>query len=73
MKILDIKRERNSIYGNPCWEVIAIQEDGSVLRGKTASNAVLGYEMTLSWVGRDVNLAFHRTPKGRIVFDRVVK
>ena len=73
MKILDVKRERNSIYGNPAWEIIALQEDGTVLRGKTASNALLGYEVSVSWVGENVNLAFHKTKTGRIVFDRLLK
>lgn len=73
MKILDVRRERNSIYGNPAWEIIAIQEDGSILRGKTAANALLGYEVLYSWIGDDVNLAFHKTKTGRIIFDRLLK
>lgn len=73
MKILDVKRERNSIYGNPAFEIIAIQEDGTVLRGKTAANAVLGYEVQTSWVGKNVDLAFHKTKTGRIIFDRLLK
>ena len=73
MKILDVKRERNSIYGNPAWEIIAIEKDGTVLRGKTAANAVLGYEVLTSWIGGDIDLAFHKTKTGRIVFDRLLK
>ena len=72
MKILDIKRERNSVYGNPAWEIIAIQEDGTVLRGKTAANGLLGYEISSSWIGKNVDLAFHKTKTGRIVFDRLL-
>ena len=73
MKILDVKRERNSIYDNPAWEIIAIQDDGIVLRGKTAANADLGYEVKTSWIGKNVDLAFHKTKTGRIVFDRLLK
>ena len=73
MKILDVKRERDSIYGNPSWEIIAIDEDGSVLRGKTAANTLLGYEVLRSWVGIDISLAFHKTKTGRVVFDRLLK
>ena len=71
MKILDVKRERNSAHGNPAFEIIAIQEDGTVLRGKTAANAVLGYEVQTSWIGKNIDLAFHKTKTGRIVFDRL--
>lgn len=73
MKILNVKRERNSIYGNPAWEIVAIMEDGTFLMGKTASNSLLGYEVLTSWIGNNIDLAFHKTKTGRIIFDRLLK
>lgn len=73
LKILELKRDRNSIYGNPRWEISAIADDGTFLRGKTAANSILAFEIRENWKYETVDLAFHKTPKGRIIFDRLIE
>lgn len=66
LKIVKLERRKNSIYGNPSWAISAIDDEGNYYSGKTASNAMIGYE--LSWMdeGENMQLAFHYTKNGTI-------
>lgn len=72
-KILELKRRKNSTVGNPSWAIVAIDEEGNYYNGKTASNALIGYE--LSWLdeGKNMQLAYHYTKSGNLIFDRIIK
>lgn len=73
LKIMDLKRRKNSLYGNPAWTICAIDEEGKCYYGKTASNALIGYE--LSWIdeGKTMELVYHFTKSGNLIFDRIIK
>ena len=65
LKILKVERRNNSYYGNPSYQLITETEDGKVLIGKTATNAVLGYEVSWTWEGdwKDSRLSFYEERK----------
>lgn len=71
LRILKVERLNNSIYGNPCYHLIVEDEEGEILTGKTATNAVLGYEVSYTWEGEKKVLAYHYTKNGNIIFDRL--
>lgn len=73
LKILKVEKLNNSIYGNPCRRLITETEDGKILIGKTATNAVLGYEVSWTWEGDWKVLAYHFTKSGNCIFDRTTK
>ena len=71
LKILKVEKLNNSIYGNPCRRLITEREDGEILVGKTATNAILGYEVSWTWEGEWKVLAYHFTKSGNCIFDRL--
>ena len=71
LKILKIEKLNNSTYGNPCYRLITEKKDGEIIVGKTASNAVLGYEISWTWEGNWQVLAYHFTKSGSCIFDRL--
>ena len=71
LKILKVERCNNSYYGNPSYQLITQTEDGEILVGKTATNAVLGYEVSWTWEGDWKVLAYHFTKSGNCIFDRL--
>ena len=71
LKILKVERLNNSIYGNPCHRLITETEDGKMLIGKTATNAVLGYEVSWTWEGEWKVLAYHFTKKLNFSFGKL--
>lgn len=73
LKIIDLKRRNNSIYGNPSWMICAIDEEGKCYYGKTASNAPLGYELKWLDEGKYMQFAFHYTKNGNLIFDKIIK
>lgn len=73
LKILKVEKLNNSIYGNPCRRLITEAEDGKVLVGKTAANAVLGYEVSWTWEGEEKTLTYHFTKNRNVIFDRLVE
>ena len=70
LKILKVERRNNSYYGNRSYQVLTETEDGKVIIGKTATNAVLGYEVSWTWEGDWKVLAYHFTKNGNCIFDR---
>ena len=72
LKILKIEKLNNSIYGNPCRRIIAETEDNKILVGKTATNSVLGWEVSYTWEGDWKVLAYHFTKNGNCIFDRLI-
>lgn len=73
LKIMDLKRRNNSIYGNPSWTICARDEEGKCYYGKTASNALIGYELSWTDEGKNMQLAYHFTKSGNLIFDRIIK
>ncbi len=73
LKIMDLTRRNNSLYGNPSWAIKAIDENGDYYNGKTASNAFIGYELSLTDEGKNMQLAYHFTKSGNLIFDRIIK
>lgn len=71
LKVLDVDRLRNSVYGNPKWEIIAEDENGELYRGVTADNAAIGYQLSGYAVGHKYKFSFHYTRSGKLIFDRM--
>ena len=70
-RILKIENLNNSIYGNPCRRLIVEDEEGEILTGKTATNSILGWEVSHTWEGEKKVLAYHYTKGGNLIFDRL--
>lgn len=73
LKILKVEKRNNSYYGNPSYQLTVQTEDGEILVGKTATNAILGYEVSWTWEGDWKVLAYHFTKSGNCIFDRLTK
>ena len=71
LKILKVEKLNNSIYGNPCRRLITQTEDDQILVGKTATNSLLGWEVSQTWEGDWKVLAYHLTKSGNCIFDRL--
>ena len=71
LKILKVERLNNSYYGNPSYRLVVANEYDDVFVGKTATNAVLGYEVSWTWEGDWKVLAYHFTKSGNCIFDRL--
>ena len=72
LKILKIKRLKNSIYGNPCYNLIVETKDGKIISGKTATNAIIGYEISWTWENDYKVIAYHFTKNRNCIFDRLI-
>ena len=68
-KILEVRRGKNSYYGNPSWFLILADSKGNIYEAKTASNAAIGYVVSSSWVGQFKTLEYHFTAKGTMIID----
>ena len=66
--IIDWKRERNTVCGNPVYSFTLADENGKIYRGKTRPNAgfVYGLRSSPDYM-EDVTLA--TTPTGRVYMD----
>lgn len=71
-KILELKRRKNSICGNPSWVIVALDEEGNYYNGKTASNALIGYELSWTAEGKNMVIDYHYTKSGNLIFDRII-
>lgn len=71
LKILKVEKLNNSIYGNPSYRLVVANKYNDVFVGKTATNATLGYEVSLTWEGDWKVLAYHFTKNGNCIFDRL--
>lgn len=71
LKILKVEKLNNSIYGNPSYRLVVANKYDDVFVGKTATNAVLGYEVSYTWEGEWKVLAYHFTKSGNCIFDRL--
>lgn len=71
-KILKVQRLKNSYVGNPAYR-LTFQTDDDILIGRTATNAILGYECSWTWEGEEKTLAYHVTKNGNVIFDRLVE
>lgn len=68
-KILNIERGNNSYYGNPSYYLTVENENGEILRGKTASNASVAYAICYSMEGKVRTFTYHYTKNGNMIFD----
>jgi hypothetical protein len=66
--ILSWKRERNSVYGNPCFSFAITDENGKFYSGKTRSNAGFVYGLCSSPEALQ-NVTISTTPTGRVYMD----
>jgi hypothetical protein len=66
--ILSWKRERNSVYGNPCFSFTISNEQGNTFSGKTRSNADFVYGLCSSPEALQ-NVTISTTPTGRVYMD----
>lgn len=65
---MDIERLNNSYHGNPRYSVELYDlENNGRLRGKTKSDVMGFYNMPR--FGDKINVVYHKTTKGFIVFD----
>lgn len=71
-KILKVERLKNSYVGNPAYSLVFQTEDDTLV-GRTATNAVLGYQCYWTWEGEEKTLAYHFTKNGNVIFDRLVE
>lgn len=70
-KILKVERLKNSYVGNPAYKLV-FQTADDTLVGRTATNAVLGYQCYWTWEGEEKTLAYHFTKNGNAIFDRLI-
>lgn len=70
--IKKIKRLKNSYVGNPAYHIV-FKTDTDILVGRTATNAILGYECSWTWEGEEKTLAYHVMKNGNLIFDRLVE
>lgn len=74
MKIEQVIRLNNSYYGNPRFEIIATQKEiGNILVARTASNAMIGYEISPYSEGHTYIIKYHITKNNNIILDRVIR
>lgn len=71
LTVVHYERGNLSYYGNPSFFVTVRDENGEYFRGKTASNAVIGYEMSNYNKGEAALFTYHETRNGNIIFDYV--
>lgn len=62
--ILDLERLHNSTSGNPTWRIFAVDENGEIVRGETASDAACAYNLGYYSTGRKYAIEYHYTKKG---------
>lgn len=67
--IKELRRGNNSYYGNPSYFITAENEHGETVTGRTASNAAIGYALGYTYEGRAVNMEYHYTRGGSLIFD----
>ena len=71
-KTLKVQRLKNSYIGNPAYKLIFQTENGTLV-GRTATNAMLGYQCYWTWEGEKKTLAYHFTKNENLIFDRLVE
>ena len=74
-KIARHKSLNCSVYGNPKWYLEIHTNDGEILRGKTATNGAIGYDV-LDYLNQyeqfsEYEWTYHYTAKGNIIFDQM--
>lgn len=74
VKIIDLKRLNNSIYGNPRWEITLSDDNFCKLYFcKTVSNGAIGYRICSSDKGARFDFIFHETKNGNIILDYIAR
>ena len=73
LEIIGIERLNNSYLGNPKYYLFLQDEQGEYYRGKTATNASIGYFLGWESQGKKYLFDFHETSKGNLIFDNARK
>ena len=71
-KILYVKRNSNSYYGNPAYSITVEAENGEIFEGKTAANSLIGYRVSSEWINSYKLLIYHFTKNGNCIFDYLI-
>ena len=71
-KIICIERLNNSIYGNPRFAMDLLVGQHSIKCAKTATDAMLGYQICSSWEGKEKTFEAHFTRKGNLILNKVI-
>ena len=68
-----VRREKNSVNGNPRWTV-CVYVGGHFLPNyaKTATDAMIGYECSSHWEGKEKTFLAHFTKGGNLILDMLV-
>ena len=69
LKITNIEKLNNSIYGNPKRKIYAIDENGNEYIGNTKTNGAIGYLIDYYSINRKYIFNFHYTNNGNLIFD----
>lgn len=69
-KLVAIYRTWVSFYGNPSHQIAVETKDGTILRGKTATNGSIGYALE-NKPGEVRTWEYHVTRGGNVIFDYV--
>lgn len=68
--VTKIERLKNSIYGNPAWQVW-FETESDLFTGRTMSDSSAGYVLSSWSVGRNYEITYHYTAKGNLHIDYV--
>lgn len=71
LKVYNIERLNNSIYGNPRYLLILEDSDGERIEAKTASNAACAYSIGYSSIDKEYLFTYHETKNGNIIIDYI--
>lgn len=66
-KVIDYKVLKNTLVGGPRYELVIETTDGEILRGKTRSNATIGYSC-LNKIGNNFEWVYLIKKDGSIEF-----
>lgn len=69
-KLIDYKRLNCSVYGNPAYYGEFENDNGNVLRGRTASDASCAYGF-LNQEDSKREITYHVTRNGNVIFDYI--
>lgn len=68
--VTKIERLKNSVYGNPAWQVW-FETESDLFAGRTAPNSISAYAIGSYSVGRNYEITYHYTAKGNLHIDYV--
>ena len=70
LKLINYERLKNSIYGNPKYLCFFENENGEIIKGKTATNSSVAYCIT-GFLNEFKVFSTHFTNSGNLIIDYV--